>query len=323
MANDLQQKIYIAGHQGMVGSAIVRELERKGYANLVYRTHQELDLTNQAAVKHFFETDRPDQVYLAAAKVGGIFANNTYPAEFIYDNLMVQNNVIHQAFLSGVKKLLFLGSSCIYPKLAEQPMTEDALLTGKLEPTNEPYAIAKIAGIKMCESYNRQYGQSHGVDYRSVMPTNLYGPGDNYHPENSHVIPALLRRFHEAKLTGAPEVRIWGTGTPRREFLFVDDLASASVFIMGLDKKIYDLHTQPMQSHINVGSGSDITIKELAHAVAKITKYSGEIQFDTTMLDGSPRKLMSSAKINKLGWKATVSLENGLEKAYLNFLSRD
>ena len=236
MSADLQQKIYVAGHRGMVGSAIVRNLQAKGHTNIVTRTHAELDLTNQAAVQAFFEIEKPDQVYLAAARVGGIYANNTFPAEFIYNNLMVQSNVIHQAFVHGVKKLLFLGSSCIYPKLAPQPMSEDALLTGKLEPTNEPYAVAKIAGIKMCESYNRQYGGSHGVDYRSVMPTNLYGPGDNYHPENSHVIPALIRRFHEAKLANAPEVVIWGTGNPKREFLFVDDMAAASVFVMDLDK---------------------------------------------------------------------------------------
>ncbi len=306
----------------MVGSAIVRELERKGYANLVYRAHQELDLTNQAAVKHFFETEKPDQVYLAAAKVGGIHANNTYPAEFIYDNLMVQNNVIHQAFVSGVKKLLFLGSSCIYPKLAAQPMREDALLTGKLEPTNEPYAIAKIAGIKMCESYNRQYGQSHGVDYRSVMPTNLYGPGDNYHPENSHVLPALIRRFHEAKLTGAPEVMIWGTGTPRREFLYVDDMAKACVFVMELAKKHYDQVTNPMQSHLNVGYSSDITINELAHAVAKATGFTGRIEFDPTKPDGTPRKWMNSARLNQLGWEPQIDLATGLNKAYEDFVSR-
>jgi GDP-L-fucose synthase len=322
LINDLQQKIYIAGHRGMVGSAIVRELERKGYANLVYRAHQELDLTNQAAVKHFFETEKPDQVYLAAAKVGGIHANNTYPAEFIYDNLMVQNNVIHQAFVSGVKKLLFLGSSCIYPKLAAQPMREDALLTGKLEPTNEPYAIAKIAGIKMCESYNRQYGQSHGVDYRSVMPTNLYGPGDNYHPENSHVLPALIRRFHEAKLTGAPEVMIWGTGTPRREFLYVDDMAKACVFVMELAKKHYDQVTNPMQSHLNVGYSSDITINELAHAVAKATGFTGRIEFDPTKPDGTPRKWMNSARLNQLGWEPQIDLATGLNKAYEDFVSR-
>ena len=319
MLNDLKQKIYIAGHKGMVGSAIVRELERKGYTNLIYRTREELDLINQAAVKHFFETEKPDQVYLAAAKVGGIHANNTYPADFIYDNLMVQNNVIHQAFMNGVRKLLFLGSSCIYPKLAPQPMTEDALLTEKLEPTNEPYAIAKIAGIKMCESYNRQYGQSHGVDYRSVMPTNLYGPGDNYHPENSHVIPALIRRFHEAKLAGAPEVMIWGTGTPRREFLFVDDMAKACVFVMELAKDQYDQVTTSMQSHLNVGFGSDVTIYELAHAVAKATGYGGKIQFDPSKPNGSPRKWMRSERLNQLGWRPSVNLEDGLRLAYRDF----
>ncbi len=319
MSVDLKQKIYIAGHKGMVGSAIVRELERKGCTNLVYRTRQELDLTNQAAVQHFFDTEKPDQVYLAAAKVGGIYANNTYPADFIYNNLMVQNNVIHQAFMNGVRKLLFLGSSCIYPKLAPQPMTEDALLTGKLEPTNEPYAIAKIAGIKMCESYNRQYGQSHRVDYRSVMPTNLYGPGDNYHPENSHVIPALLRRFHEAKISNAPEVVIWGTGTPRREFLYVDDMARASVFVMELAKEQYDQVTIPMQSHLNVGYGSDVTINELAHAVAKATGYQGRIHFEPSKPDGSPRKLMSSERLYQLGWKPEVALEDGLSRAYLDF----
>ncbi len=320
MTLDLNQKIYVAGHRGMVGSAIVRELRRKGYSNLIYRTHQELDLTNQSAVQHFLETEKPDQIYLAAAKVGGIHANNTYPAEFIYDNLMVQNNVIHQAFISGVKKLLFLGSSCIYPKYAAQPMNEDMLLTGKLEPTNEPYAIAKIAGIKMCESYNRQYGVSHGIDYRSVMPTNLYGPGDNYHPENSHVIPALIRRFHEAKLANAPEVLIWGTGTPRREFLYVDDMAAASIFVMGLDKVAYDAQTEPMQSHINVGFGSDITINELAHAVARATGYQGNIDFDFIKPDGSPRKLMDSSRLNKMGWHPKVVLEEGLAIAYQEFL---
>ncbi|BEI34795.1 GDP-L-fucose synthase [Polynucleobacter sp. HIN6] len=320
MANDLHQKIYVAGHRGMVGSAIVRELERQGYTNLIYRTHQELDLTNQAAVRHFFETEKPDQVYLAAAKVGGIYANNTYPAQFIYENLMVQNNVIHQAFVSGVKKLLFLGSSCIYPKLASQPMAEDALLTGKLEPTNEPYAIAKIAGIKMCESYNRQYGKSHGVDYRSVMPTNLYGPGDNYHPENSHVIPALIRRFHEAKINQSPEVMIWGTGTPKREFLYVDDMAAASIFVMQLDEVVYKSYTEPMQGHINVGYGSDITIKELAHAVADAIVYRGRIVFDSSKPDGSPRKLMNSDKIRHLGWEAKIDLSTGLRLAYEDFI---
>ncbi|BEI42140.1 MULTISPECIES: GDP-L-fucose synthase [unclassified Polynucleobacter] len=323
MANDLQQKIYIAGHRGMVGSAIARELERQGYTNLIYRTHQELDLTNQAAVRHFFETEKPDQVYLAAAKVGGIYANNTYPAQFIYENLMVQNNVIHQAFVSGVKKLLFLGSSCIYPKLAPQPMAEDVLLTGKLEPTNEPYAIAKIAGIKMCESYNRQYGKSHGVDYRSVMPTNLYGPGDNYHPENSHVIPALIRRFHEAKINRSPEVTIWGTGTPKREFLYVDDMAAASVFVMQLDPLAYEAQTETMQSHINVGFGSDITIAQLADAIAKATGYQGQITFDPTKPDGSPRKLMDSKRLNRLGWSPKVGLEEGLATAYDEYVKLD
>ena len=322
MSKELNQKIYVAGHRGMVGSAIVRNLQAKGYTNIVTRTHAEMDLTDQAAVKSFFEKEKPDQVYLAAARVGGIHANNTFPAEFIYDNLMVQNNVIHQAFLSGVQKLLFLGSSCIYPKLAAQPMSEDALLTGKLEPTNEPYAVAKIAGIKMCESYNRQYGQSHGVDYRSVMPTNLYGPGDNYHPENSHVIPALIRRFHEAKVSNAPEVVIWGTGTPRREFLYVDDMAAASVFVMQLDKATYDSQTQPMQSHINVGYGNDVTIGELAHAVAKATGYQGGISFDASKPDGAPRKWMDSGRLNKLGWAPQVNLEDGLQTAYLEFIAR-
>lgn len=322
MPTDLNQKIYVAGHRGMVGSAIVRNLQAKGYKNIITRTHAELDLTNQQAVKTFFETEKPDQVYLAAAKVGGIHANNTFPAEFIYDNLMVQNNVIHQAFVNGVKKLLFLGSSCIYPRLAPQPMSEDALLTGKLEPTNEPYAIAKIAGIKMCESYNRQYGKSHGVDYRSVMPTNLYGPGDNYHPENSHVIPALIRRFHEAKLANAPEVVIWGTGTPRREFLYVDDMAAASVFVMELDKTAYDAQVEPMQSHINVGFGSDVTIAELAKAVATATGYQGKIAFDTSKPDGAPRKWMSSELLNKLGWKPQVQLDQGLKNAYAQMLEQ-
>jgi GDP-L-fucose synthase len=320
VSKDLNQKIYVAGHRGMVGSAIVRNLQAQGHQKIVVRTHAELDLTNQAQVASFFEQEKPDQVYLAAAMVGGIHANNTFPAEFIYDNLMMQNNVIHQAFMSGVKKLLFLGSSCIYPKLAPQPMSEDALLTGKLEPTNEPYAIAKIAGIKMCESYNRQYGQSHGVDYRSVMPTNLYGPGDSYHPENSHVIPALIRRFHEAKVANAPEVLIWGTGTPRREFLYVDDMAAASVFVMDLDKAVYDQHTQPMQSHINVGFGSDVTIAELASAIAKATGYQGKIGFDPSKPDGAPRKWMDSKKLNALGWVPLVNLQAGLETAYQDFL---
>jgi len=314
-------KIYIAGHRGMVGSAIVRELERKGYTNLVCRTRQELDLTNQLAVQNFFNQEKPDQVYLAAARVGGIYANNTFPAEFIYDNLMVQSNVIHQAFMHGVKKLLFLGSSCIYPRMASQPMSEDALLTGKLEPTNEPYAIAKIAGIKMCESYNRQYGATHGVDYRSVMPTNLYGPGDNYHPENSHVIPALIRRFHEAKVSGTPQVVIWGSGKPYREFLYVDDMAKASVYVMELAKEQYDQVTEPMQSHLNVGFGSDVTIAQLAQAVAKAVGYPGTIALDPTKPDGSPKKLMNSKRLNTLGWKAAVSLDDGLALAYAQFVN--
>lgn len=320
MSIDLSQKIYVAGHRGMVGSAIVRNLQSMGFTNIIGKTHAELDLTNQAAVQEFLSKEKPDQVYLAAAKVGGIHANNTFPAEFIYDNLMVQNNVIHQAFVCGVKKLLFLGSSCIYPKLASQPMSEDALLTGKLEPTNEPYAIAKIAGIKMCESYNRQYGQSHGIDYRSVMPTNLYGPGDNYHPENSHVLPALIRRFHEAKVNSLPEVVIWGTGKPMREFLYVDDMAAASVFVMELDKAIYDQQTSPMQSHINVGYGEDLTIAELATTVAKATGYQGKIVLDSTKPDGTPRKLMDSSRLARLGWQAKVDLESGIGLAYTDFL---
>lgn len=319
MSADLSSKIYVAGHRGMVGSAIVRNLEARGFRNIVTRSHAELDLTNQVAVKEFFAIEKPDQVYLAAAKVGGIQANNTFPAEFIYQNLMMEANVIHQAFIHGVKKLLFLGSSCIYPKLAPQPMSEDTLLTGKLEPTNEPYAIAKIAGIKMCESYNRQYGCSHGIDYRSVMPTNLYGPGDNYHPENSHVIPALIRRFHEAKINQLPEVVIWGTGTPRREFLYVDDMAAASVFVMELDKKTYDQQTDPMQSHINVGFGSDITIAELAKVVGEAVGYEGSIGFDVSKPDGAPRKWMDSSRLNKLGWQAKVDLQNGLRFAYAAF----
>ena len=310
-------KIYVAGHRGMVGSAIVRILKSQGQTNLVMRTHAELDLTDQQAVRHFFETEKPDQVYLAAAKVGGIHANNTYPAEFIYQNLMVQANVIDAAFRNGVQKLLFLGSSCIYPRLAPQPMSEDALLTGTLEPTNEPYAIAKIAGIKLCESYNRQYA----VDYRSVMPTNLYGPGDNYHPENSHVIPALIRRFHEAKTSNVPSVSIWGSGTPRREFLYVDDMASASVHVMQLPKAEYEQHTQPMQSHINVGSGSDVTIADLALAIAQAVGYTGQIEFDATKPDGAPRKWMDSSRLNALGWQAKVSLIEGLSVAYQDFVT--
>jgi GDP-L-fucose synthase len=317
-----QPKIYVAGHRGMVGSAIVRTLQASGKTNIITRTHSELDLTNQADVRAFFQAEKLDQVYLAAAKVGGIHANNTYPAEFIYQNLMMEANIIDAAFRNGVKKLLFLGSSCIYPKLASQPMREDALLTGTLEPTNEPYAIAKIAGIKLCESYNRQYGQSHGVDYRSVMPTNLYGPGDNYHPENSHVIPALIRRFHEAKVSQAPSVTIWGTGTPRREFLYVDDMAAASVHFMNLPKATYSHHTQPMLSHINVGYGKDITICEVAEVIAKTVGYSGEITFDRDKPDGTPRKLIDSSRVNALGWQPKVSLDVGLKMAYDDFLKK-
>ena len=317
---NLQPKIFVAGHRGMVGSAIVRKLQEQGYENLILRTHAELDLTNQAAVEKFFATEKPDQVYLAAARVGGIHANNTYPAEFIYQNLMMEANVIHQAFVSGVKKLLFLGSSCIYPRLAEQPMREDALLTGKLEPTNEPYAIAKIAGIKLCESYNRQYGQSHEIDYRSVMPTNLYGPGDNYHPENSHVIPALIRRFHEAKINNVPEVAIWGSGVPMREFLYVDDMASASTYVMNLDATKYLESVEPMLSHINVGYGSDISIIELAKLISKVIGYQGAIKLDPSKPDGSPKKLMDSSLINRLNWKPEIPLEAGLNHAYKSFL---
>ena len=311
-----QTRIFVAGHRGMVGSAIVRALHQRGQTDIITRTRAELDLTDQIAVRDFFQAEKPDQVYMAAAKVGGIHANNTYPAEFIYENLMVQSNVIHQAWRAGVRKLLFLGSSCIYPKLAPQPMREDALLTGVLEPTNEPYAIAKIAGIKLCESYNRQYG----VDYRSVMPTNLYGPGDNYHPENSHVIPALIRRFHEARVTRAPIVTIWGSGTPRREFLYVDDMAAASVHVMNLPKASYDANTLPMQSLINVGYGEDITIAELANAVGLAVGYQGRIEFDPGKPDGTPRKLMDSGRLEALGWHAQVSLRDGLALAYQDFL---
>ena len=313
-------KIYVAGHRGMVGSAIVRVLEKRGFSDIITRTHDELDLTNQRAVRSFFESERPDQVYLAAAKVGGIHANNTYPAEFMYVNLMIEANVIDAAFRSGVKKLLFIGSSCIYPRLAPQPMREDSLLTGTLEPTNEPYAIAKIAGIKLCESYNRQYGESHGIDYRSVMPTNLYGPGDNYHAENSHVIPALIRRFHEAKVNDLPEVLIWGTGEPLREFLFVDDMATASVHVMNSDKQAYDKHTKPMLSHVNVGYGGDITIAKLAKLVSDIVGFTGNLEFDHSKPDGTPRKLMDSDRINQLGWEANTILEDGLKYTYEDFL---
>jgi GDP-L-fucose synthase len=315
MNNNLQKRIYVAGHRGLVGSAIVRSLKKRGYTNIITRTHAELELTDQAKVRAFFASEKIDEVYLAAARVGGIHANNTYPAEFIYDNMMVQANVIHEAWRSGITQLLFLGSSCIYPRLAAQPIKEEYLMGGALEPTNEPYAIAKIAGIKMCESYNRQYG----TDYRSVMPTNLYGPGDNYHPENSHVIPALIRRFHEAKLSGADEVVIWGTGTPRREFLYVDDMADASVHVMELDRATYDAHTTPMLSHINVGPGKDVTIGEVAEMIRKVTGYQGRIEFDTSKPDGTPRKLMDSAKLFSLEWKPKVPLLEGLIETYNQF----
>jgi len=311
-------KIYVAGHRGMVGSAIVRYLLASGIpsSSIITRTHAELDLTSQATVQEFFAAMKPDQVYLAAAKVGGIHANNTYPAEFIYQNLMMEANVIDAAYRNGVQQLLFLGSSCIYPKLVPQPMREDALLTGTLEPTNEPYAIAKIAGIKLCESYNRQYG----TDYRSVMPTNLYGAGDNYHPENSHVIPALIRRFHEAKENNAPVVIIWGTGTPKREFLYVDDMAAASVHVMNLDKGTYDQYTEPMLSHINVGCGEDLTIRELAETIARVIGFTGTIEFDTSKPDGTLRKLMDSTRLNNLGWTPKISLTEGLKVSYQDFI---
>jgi GDP-L-fucose synthase len=313
-------KIYVAGHRGMVGGAILRRLLARQAAGedleLITRTHAELDLTNQRAVQDFMATERPDQVILAAARVGGIVANNTYPADFIYDNLMIECNVINSVFMAGVTRLLQLGSSCIYPKLADQPMREDALLTGVLEATNEPYAIAKIAGIKLCESYNRQ----HGVDYRSVMPTNLYGPGDNFHPENSHVLPALIRRFHEAAQQGLDEVGIWGSGTPRREFLHVDDMAEASLFVLDLPKQDYDANTQPMLSHINVGSGSDVSILELARMVADVTRFKGQITTDPSKPDGTMRKLMDVTRLADMGWHAQISLEQGIAETYQWFL---
>jgi GDP-L-fucose synthase len=311
-----QPRIYVAGHNGLVGSAIVRVLRAQGHTNIVTRGHKELELTDQAQVRDFFATEHIDQVYLAAAKVGGIHANNTYPAEFIYDNMMVQANVVHEAWRHGVQKLLFLGSSCIYPRMAPQPIKEEYLMSGMLEPTNEPYAMAKIAGIKLCESYNRQYG----TDYRSVMPTNLYGPGDNYHPENSHVIPALMRRFHEAKMANAPEVVIWGSGKPMREFLYVDDMAAASVYVMDLDHETYAAHTDPMHSHINVGTGEDVTIAELARLVGDTVGYRGRIGFDTGKPDGTPRKLLDVSKLKRLGWQASTPLPEGLRRAYDAFV---
>lgn len=307
----------------MVGSALIRVLkQQEPQSNILTRTHQELDLTQQMQVREFLQQERPDQIYLAAAKVGGIYANNTYPAEFIYSNLMIETNVIHEAWKVGIKKILFLGSSCIYPRAVAQPMREESLLTGILEPTNEPYAVAKIAGIKLCESYNRQYGESHGIDYRSVMPTNLYGPGDNYHPENAHVLPALIRRFHEAKITQSPTITIWGSGQPRREFLFVDDMAKASVFVMNLDKKTYQANTQPQLSHINVGFGEDLRIVDAAKLVGEVVGYQGSIIFDKSKPDGAMQKLMSSERLNHLGWKPSVALKEGLALAYQDFLAQ-
>jgi GDP-L-fucose synthase len=314
--NRLQPRIFVAGHRGLVGSAIVRALTGQGLSNIVTRTRAQLELTDQAQVRAFFRTEHIDQVYMAAAKVGGIHANNAYPAEFIYDNMMVQANVIHEAWRNGVQKLLFLGSSCIYPRLAQQPIREEYLMNGMLEPTNEPYAVAKIAGIKLCESYNRQYG----TDYRSVMPTNLYGPGDNFHPENSHVIPALIRRFHEAKTGAAPHVVIWGSGKPMREFLYVDDMAAASVYVMQLEQDIYCASTDPMHSHINVGTGEDTTIGELARLIGQVVGYRGAIVFDSSKPDGTPRKLLDVSKLKSLGWSARMPLQQGLEHAYHAFL---
>lgn len=313
--NEFHKRIYVAGHGGMVGSAIVRCLAGKGYVNILTRSHVELELTDQAQVRAFFAKERPDEVYVAAARVGGIHANNTYPAEFIYSNLMVEANLIHEAWRTDVGKLLFLGSSCIYPRLAAQPMSEDALLTGKLEPTNEPYAIAKIAGIKLCESYNRQYG----CDFRSIMPTNLYGPGDNYHPENSHVLPAMIRRFHEAKLAGAAQVVIWGTGSPKREFLYVEDMASACVHVIDLPREVYAANTEIMASHINVGTGEDLSIAELARLVGDVVGYRGTIKQDTSKPDGTPRKLLDVGRLHRLGWRARTSLREGIQWAYDDF----
>jgi len=309
---DLKDKIYIAGHRGLVGSAIVRQLEERGFTNLLIRTHEKLDLTNQAAVQTFFKQEKPDYVILAAAKVGGIHANNTYPADFIYKNMMIEANVINSAYENKVKRLLFLGSTCIYPKAVEQPMREDALLTGVLEPTNEPYALAKIAGIKLCESYNRQ----HSTDFRSVMPTNLYGINDNFHPENSHVIPALMRRFHQAKVNNDSEVVVWGTGKAMREFLYVDDMAEASLFVLELDEKTYQANTKSILSHINIGTGKDVTIKEMAEAMKKVVGFEGKLTFDTTKPDGAPRKLIDVTRLENMGWKYSIDLRKGLEKTY-------
>jgi GDP-L-fucose synthase len=309
---DKQNKIYLAGHRGMVGSAILSQLQKAGYQNVIVRTHAELDLTDQSSVREFLQQEKPDQVILAAAKVGGIHANNVYPAEFIYQNLMMEANIVHQAWASGCSKLLFLGSSCIYPKLAAQPMQESALLTGILESTNEPYAIAKIAGIKLCESYNRQYGK----DYRSVMPTNLYGQNDNFHLENSHVIPAMIRKFHDAKTSGAASVTLWGTGAAMREFLHVDDMAAACIHVMGLSREIYQSSTEPMLSHLNVGTGEDVTIRELADIIKQVVGFQGQIIWDSTKPDGTPRKLMDVSKLNSLNWKPQIGLKEGLADTY-------
>ncbi len=313
---DKQAKIYVAGHRGLVGAAIVRCLQAQGFEHLRLRTHAQLDLTRQAEVEAFMQQEQPDYVVLAAAKVGGIHANNEYPADFIYDNLLIEANVIHAAFQAGVQNLLFLGSSCIYPKLAAQPMREDALLTGALEPTNEPYALAKIAGIKLCESYNRQ----HGTQYRSVMPTNLYGTQDNFHPQNSHVIPALLRRFHEAKVNQAESVTVWGSGQVRREFLHVDDMAAACVFVMQLDAHTYARETQPMLSHLNVGVGTDVSIRELAEKIQQVIGFTGQIFYDTSKPEGTPRKLLDASRLQRLGWRAQISLAQGLEDTYRWFV---
>ena len=315
---NLKDKIYIAGHRGLVGSAIVRQLESRGFTNLLMRTHKELDLTNQAAVKSFFTQEKPDYVILAAAKVGGIHANNAYPADFIYQNIMIEANVINSAYEYKVKRLLFLGSTCIYPKAVEQPMREDALLTGVLEPTNEPYALAKIAGIKLCESYNRQ----HGTDFRSVMPTNLYGVNDNFHPENSHVIPALMQRFHQAKVNKDPEVVVWGTGNAMREFLYVDDMAQASLFVLELDEKTYQANTKSMLSHINVGTGKDITIREMAQTMKQIVGFKGKLTFDTAKPDGAPRKLINVKRLKNMGWSYTTNLKEGLGETYNWYLKQ-
>ena len=315
----LNNKIYIAGHSGLVGSAIVRQLESRGFTNLLMRTHKELDLTNQVQVQTFFEQEKPDYVILAAAKVGGIHANNTYPADFIYQNMMIEANVINSAYENKVKRLLFLGSTCIYPKAVEQPMREDALLTDVLESTNEPYALAKIAGIKLCESYNRQYG----TDFRSVMPTNLYGINDNFHPENSHVIPALMQRFHQAKINNDAEVAVWGTGNAMREFLYVDDMAEASLFVLELDEKAYQVNTKPMLSHINVGTGKDVTIREMAETMKQVVGFEGKLTFDSTKSDGSPRNLIDVSRLSNMGWKYRVNLKKGLATTYEWYLEKN